>query len=259
VGQARPRQRHVGGVDQRATAIDHAVAQVRRGRAVAPHQELAGRRIELGVRRDPAGERPRPRRDPALGQGHRVVGVDVAALIEGRQRGAGVDHDVGRRRVLHAAARAPAVAQRARGRLDDPGPQRRAGRDLGGQAGGAHHAVAVAGPPAAEAERVQHAVAVERVVAADRVVERVLGVAQVDAVELGRDRALDHLEVVGVPLGALGPPRAGAVRMIVVGREPRRPGVHRARAHGAPRTNAHAVVALPPRLSVANRRAFATW
>ena len=260
VRQARPGQRHVGGVDQRAGAIDHAVAQVGRGGGVAPHQQLAGVRVELGVRRDAAGERGGPWRGAARRQRRRIVRVHVAALIERGERRAGVDHDVGRRRVLHATARAPAVAQRACRRLDDAGPLRRTGGVLGGEPGGAHHAVAIARAPVLELDRVNHAVAVERVVATDRRVQRVLGVAQVHAIELARDRALEHVEVIGVVLDQVGSPRAGAVRMIVVGRQPRRPGVDRADLHAAPpSTNAQAVVPLPPRLSVANRRAPSIW
>jgi hypothetical protein len=162
-----------------------------------------------------------------------------------------VDDDVGAGGVLEAAARAPAVALRAARVLGDAGVQRAAGGELAGEGLGRDDAVAVAGAAAAEADRVEHAVAVERVVAAERGDQRVLGVADVEAVEVGGDRAGDDGEVVGVPLGVLRAPGAGAVRVIVVGGEQRRPGVHRARAHGGPPTmNAHAVVALPPRLSV---------
>ena len=65
----------------------------------------------------------------------------------------------------------------------------------------------------------QHAVAVERVIQpVERRMDRVLGVAEVDALEIGRDLAV-YVEVVGVVLDELRLPRAGAVGMIVVGRQ----------------------------------------
>ena len=67
-----------------------------------------------------------------------------------------------------------------------------------------------------EPDNVHHAVAVERVVELQRGVQRILGVAQVHPVEVGRDLTLDRGEVIGVPLGGLGTPRAGPVGMVVV-------------------------------------------
>jgi hypothetical protein len=146
--------------------------------------------------------------------------VDVATLVEGRERVAGVHDHVGAGGVLHAAAGAPTVALGAAGRLDDAGPQRLAGLELGGQARGADEAVAVGRLAAGEADRVQHAVAVERMVAADRRHHRVLGVAQVHAGELVGDATFDDVELVGVPLVLLRPPRPGPIRMVVGGGQP---------------------------------------
>ena len=122
-----------------------------------------------------------------------------------------------RRRVLHQRPCAPAVV--ALGDLDglgDARPQRPARVLLGDEAVGADEPVAVERLSVAEADDVHHAVAVERVVDLQRRVQRVLGVAQVHAVEVGRDLALDDLEVVGVPLGGLRAPRPGAVGVVVV-------------------------------------------
>ncbi|WP_246111282.1 hypothetical protein [Terrabacter aerolatus] len=61
-----------------------------------------------------------------------------------------------------------------------------------------------------------HPVTVERVIVLERRVDRVLGVAQVDPVEVRRYLPLDDLEVVGPELGGLRPPRTRALGMGVV-------------------------------------------
>ncbi len=125
--------------------------------------------------------------------------------------------DVGARRVLHASARAPAVvAQRLIGAAEYAAPQRVPGVLLRRKSRGAHEAVPVVGPPVAEPDHVQHAVAIERVVQLiDRWVHGVLGVAEVDAAQIERDLTLD-VEVGRVVLDEVRLPRAGAVRMVVV-------------------------------------------
>src|SRR5690606_38211409 len=109
---------------------------------------------------------------------------------------------------------------------------------------------------------VDHPVAVEGVVAGDGQVERVLGVADVEPVEVGGDGPLHHLHVVGRPLGGLGPPRAGAVGVVVVD------GQRGAQLvddpwgdHGSIRStmNEQVVAVLPPMLSVPKRLAPSTW
>jgi hypothetical protein len=230
VRQPRAGQLDLGVVQALTVRVEHAVPEVRRSGRVAEVDQLAGRGIELGVRRHAAGRRPR--RGAALLERLGIHPVRVAALVERRERLAAVDDDVRRRRVLHPAARAPAVAERLAGGLGDAGPERRPGGELGGEAGGAHEAVAVRRGAAAEPDRVHHAVAVERVVAADRGHHRVLGVAEVDAVERGRDRTLDDVELVGVVLDEGRPPRAGAVRVVVVRRQPVGEPADLADAHG---------------------------
>ena len=44
----------------------------------------------------------------------------------------------------------------------------------------------------------------------------VLGVAQIDAIEVGGDLALHDRQVIGAPLSGLRPPRSGPVRMVVI-------------------------------------------
>ncbi len=152
--------------------------------------------------------------------GQRVHAVQIAALVEAGQRGAAVHDDVGARRVLHQCSGAPAVV--ALGDLHRFGqsrPQRAAGFILGGKAVGADEPVAVERLSVPEADDVDHAVAVERVVELQRRVQRILGVAQIHPVEVARDFALHDGEVVGVPLGGLRSPRTGPVGVVVVLRQ----------------------------------------
>ena len=79
-----------------------------------------------------------------------------------------------------------------------------------------HEAVVIlTASPSAKGDRVEHPVAVEGVVALDRRQQRVFGVAQVDTGEVSRDLALD-VEIPRVVFDGLRPPRAGAVRVLVV-------------------------------------------
>ncbi len=94
-------------------------------------------------------------------------------------------------------------------RLDDAAPDRATGVALGEEALRTHPAVAVGRLPVAEVDGVHHAVAVEPVVAAHRVVLRVGAVAHVDAVQVVGDAAVENLEpaqsdlVVGRCVGTL--------------------------------------------------------
>ena len=103
----------------------------------------------------------------------------------------------------------------------------------------------------------EHPVTVERMVALQRRMQRVLGVAQVDAVEIVGDLAVNGGEVVGVPLGSLRSPWSGAVGMIVLlgkgGQELADDLWMGGKAHwGLPMTKLTVVAVLPPKLSVAN-------
>ena len=187
----------------------------------------------------------------------RVDAVEIPALVEAGQRGAAVHDDVGARRVLHQRPRAPAVV--ALGdlhRLGQARPQRAAGFVLGRQPVGADEPVAVERFSVPEADDVDHAVAVERVVELQRRVQRVLGVAQIHPVEVPRDLAFDGGEVVGVPLGGLRPPRTGAVRVVVVLGQRRQEladdlDIHQ-NSFADPTTKLTVVAVLPPKFNVPN-------
>ena len=60
-----------------------------------------------------------------------------------------------------------------------------------------------------------HAVAVERVIAAERLMDLVFGVAQIDPVEIGGDFAFDHVELGDIDLFAQRRPCAVEIGMIV--------------------------------------------
>ena len=100
--------------------------------------------------------------------------------------------------------------------LGQAGPQRATRLVLGKESFGSDEAVAVERFSVAEPDDVHHAVTVERVIRLQGRVQRVLGVAQIHAVEVVRDLAVEGGQVVGVPLGGLRAPRARAVRVFVV-------------------------------------------
>jgi hypothetical protein len=93
VRQARAGQGDGHVMDQLAGLIDHAVVHVGRVFGVVEEQQFSGGLVDLGVGRD-AVQRP-PARDAALFQGLRIQPVGLAALIEGRDDLAGVDHHIG--------------------------------------------------------------------------------------------------------------------------------------------------------------------
>ncbi len=166
-------------------------------------------------------------------QGYRVEGVEVTALPEAGEGLTVVHDDVGAGGVLHPTARTPAVLTLGvLGEFEHPGPERLGGVLLGQEAIGANEAVPVAGPAVVEGDLVQHPVAVEGVVHPDGGVDRVLGVAEVDAGEVGGQLAFDG-EVVGVPLPVVGPPGPGAVGMVIVSRQRRRHRAAQRGGHGA--------------------------
>ncbi len=219
VRQARARQRHVDVVHQVVVLVDHAVVHVGRRLGVVEEQQFVGALVDLRVRRHAAVEREAtvPGFLAQRLRGEWVDAVEVAALVEAAQRGPAVDDDVGAGGVLEQGAGSPAVVDLGqRQRFGQPRPQRSARSVLGDEAVGLYEPVAVERFAVPEADDMQHAVAVERVVCLERGVQRVLGVAQVYPVEVSGDLTLDGDEVVGAPLGALRPPRPGAVGMIVV-------------------------------------------
>ena len=87
--------------------------------------------------------------------------------------------------------------------------------------------------------------------------QRVLGVAQIHAVEVVRDFALDDGEVVGVPLGGLRPPRTRPVGVVVVLGQRRQEladdSQHPSQNSSAdPTTKLTVVAVLPPKFNVPN-------
>jgi hypothetical protein len=66
---------------------------------------------------------------------------------------------------------------------------------------------------------VDHPIAVERVIPTQAWQERVLGVAEVDAIEASRDSPSEDIERGGVILDDVGAPGAGSVGVVVLGWE----------------------------------------
>ncbi len=109
-----------------------------------------------------------------------------------------------------------------------------------------------------------HAVTVERVVRLERGVQGVLGVAQVDAVEVARDLAFDRRQVVGIPFGGLRSPRPRAVGVVVLLRQCGQKladelGMHLHSFRADETTKLTVVAVLPPKLRVPNVVAPSTW
>ncbi len=220
--QAWAGQRDVDVVHQVVVLVDDAVVHVRVLLAVVEEQQLAGPVVHLGMRRYAPvdGKAAVPGFGAQRVPGIRVHAVQVAALVEAGQRDPAVHDDVSAGRVLHQFTRTPALfALGELHRLGQSRPQRPAGLVLGEKTLGLDEPIAVEGLPVPEAHHVQHAVAVEGVIGLERWVQRVLGVTQVDAVQVAREFACHHGQVVGVPLRGLRTPRAGPVGMVVVFRQ----------------------------------------
>ena len=83
-------------------------------------------------------------------------------------------------------------------RVHQPAPQALARNLFGFETLGAHKAVAIARFAARNADLMDHRVAIKRVVSAKRLMHRVFGVAQIDAVHIRRDGALDHVQLVDI-------------------------------------------------------------
>src|SRR3989344_4874769 len=110
--------------------------------------------------------------------------------------------------------RAETGAARQAGLVLQAAPVRPARLLLRLEAARADETVAIMRLAAAEIDLVDHAVAVERVIFAQRLVNLVLGIAQINAVEILRDRALDHLEVISVDLFILRGPCTGQIGVV---------------------------------------------
>ena len=210
VRQARPRQvdRHV--VLECAVGAHHAVVHVGGVVAVVEEHQLLGDLVHLGVGRDLAAALADGARLAQRLQGDRVDFVGVSRHVPQRQRTAAVSHQVGVGGVLQALVGPPLE------RLADAVVRGAAGLVFLQPALGVHPAVAVGQPAIVEVRGMHHAVAVERVVAAIGRVTRVRAGAQVDAVEVFRDRALDQLEVLQIEFLEHRRVHAGKQRAVVL-------------------------------------------
>ena len=191
VRQPRARQLHRHQRLERAVAVHHAIVHVRRLLSVGEEQELAGALVDLGMRRD--RQAPHARIELQLADGGQVVRthlVDGAPEVPHRHQVAGVELHIGVGGVLHRHV-GPVLARR----ILDALPQGLAGGQFFAQAVGGDPAVLVLHPAAFETHRVQHAVAIEPVVAARRLEAAVGAVAHIHAVEVLRHLALDVGEV----------------------------------------------------------------
>ena len=153
-----------GGVHERAVGREERVLQVRlRDRAVADREHLAGRGVDLRVRRERMAQAPIRREDARR---CRARAARPRTARPGRAARAG-----GRAWQTSAAFAvfftAPSGLSNWR-RSSRPRPERAAALALELEAARAHPAVAVARAAAVEAHRVQHPVAVEPVVLARR-------------------------------------------------------------------------------------------
>ena len=218
VGQPRARQRDVDVVHQVAVLVHHAVVHVRRLLTVVEKQQFAAGVVDLRVCRNSPVERESPvPRFLAKGFGReRVDAVEVAALVEACQRGASVHDHVGAGRVLHPAARPPPVTFGQLRRLRQPGPQRLTRLILCEESFRADKPVAVERLSVPESDDMNHPVAVERVIKLQRRVQRILGVAQINTVDVAGNLTCDRHKIVRGPFRRLRPPRPGPVRVVVV-------------------------------------------
>src|SRR5258706_7632789 len=152
--------------------------QIGRVLGIVEEHQLSGALVDLGVRRE-AVERY-PGLDAKLLERFGIEAIAFATLIEGRERFSGMHHDVGARRILEIAVRAEARAFGEMDGIGKPTPQRTARFLLRRKAARAHEAVAIGGAAAVKIDLVDHRVAVEGMETAERLVDLIFGVAQID-------------------------------------------------------------------------------
>src|SRR5208282_2165567 len=208
------RQAWAGKFDRRmmgqlAARRDDVVGHVRRPGRIVKEQQLAAHRIDLGMRGHGTLELAAETLDADGLQRARIELVRQPALIPERERVAVVKYEVGVGGVLKPSVGARAVWNVGIGTIHQARPYRALRNLLGGESFGANPAVAVGGLAVLKLDAVHHAVAVEPMVAAARLKDRIGSVAQVRAVEifgkladdgqivggnLSRDRRVDSLE-----------------------------------------------------------------
>ena len=189
---------------------------VRRLFAVVEEKQIAGARANFGVGADAAiGQHlAAPVVDAFELECAGIEPVGLAALVKRGQCHAGVHDHVGGRAVAQATASAPARAQSQRGFVDQPSIQSLACGFFLHEGLGADEAVSVFAAAMLKAHHVQHAIAIEQVVGAKRLVHRVLRVAQIHPVQAFWDFTND-LQVGGIPFLVVGCERPGHQRMLV--------------------------------------------
>ncbi len=110
--------------------------------------------------------------------------------------------------------RAEAGALRRPPRVHQPAPQALPRDLLRLEAMGAHEAVAIARLAAADIDLMDHRIAIEGMMAAQRLVHLVFGVAQIDPVDVRRNRALDHWQFSHVHFLVQRRPRSGQIGVV---------------------------------------------
>ena len=197
----RPRQLDVDRSDQRARRVGHVEPEIGRDRAVTEEEQLAGGRVPLRVRGHRprrAGRRSRTRRSSPRSSSQ----LRWFAGFHQREIAIGVADDVRVRRVLHEARLGHDLGW-WHDELAEAAEHGTAFSLFDAQAGALDEAVAVRRAPVAQLDGVDHPVAVEQVVAAQRWERRVRAVAHVDALQGVGDPSFD-LEVIDHELVADG-------------------------------------------------------
>ena len=279
VRQPRPGQVDARLVAHAAVRREHVVREPRLEIRIAVVDVLARERIDLAVRVE---RRVQPAAEGFLArglEGQRIQRMDPAGVVPGRKQLAvvqvqrrvrGVLAVVRVHRVDLVAGDPRQVVRAHHARQPDL-----AGLDLLMERAGLHPLADVAGLAVAEVDAMHHAVAIEPVVGAARLEDRVGSLAQRGAIQVRRDLALrdgqvhggdlrDHRRVGAVQVGvvdAVDPARA--VRRILrveVGVLAHASLLRGAAVHSArPMTKLTVVVALPPTFRVAKVAASSTW
>jgi hypothetical protein len=160
-------------------------------------------------------------RHPPLGaelfQRKRIKPIALAALVEGGKYLARMDQDVGRGRILQPFLRAPARTGGLVRRLHQAGPKCLASLLFSLKTFGADKAAAIASPSVLETDAVNLAIAIERVVTANRFVDWNFACAHINAVNIVGDGTDDFYVAVlenGIPFFKRRPPRTLHIGMI---------------------------------------------
>ena len=185
---------------------------VRRFLAVVEEQHFSSFQVDFRVRGDAL--RRDPLRRTQIIERIGIEQITFATHVKRRHDFAGMNNDVRGGGVFHPPARAPAF-KFSFGRIGcDSRPQGSSGFLFSEEALRAYKAVAVARLAVLEGNRVNHAVAVERVVNTDRVVQRIFGIANVYAAQVFRDFA-NNFHLVRGDFPRRGRPRAVEIGMLV--------------------------------------------